>query len=51
LDIVTKALGVGVIFYIIRGALGRAKEGDLVKFLILLGVYLLLSFGRLLFKP
>jgi hypothetical protein len=50
MDIVTKVLGVAVGFYVIRGALGRSKEGDLTKFLILLGIYLLVSFSRLLFK-
>lgn len=50
LNIVTKILGLVVVFFVLKGATGRAKEGDLTKFFMALGAYLLLSFSPLLFK-
>ncbi|WP_334158474.1 hypothetical protein [Oryzomicrobium sp.] len=38
MDIVIKALGLLIGFYVFRGLLGKARDGDLRKFLILVAV-------------
>lgn len=45
-DWVLKLLGLAIGFYVFRGMLGRAKEGDLTRLLCLVGASLLLAVLR-----
>jgi hypothetical protein len=49
-DIMLKLAGALAGFYIFRGALGRAKDGDLTKLMLLFGLMALIFFVRPMFK-